>query len=159
MQHGHVWCVSDVVLGCHPQWRGVNLSSCQLRTSFLAHSSFFLWKKNVSELRSHKSLSDPGLDNVYRYFIGIKNVTELGMVMIAWRWSEAEAWRQRVYILSFSSPVSQLAFALLLQHTFRQDWVFCLPTSLQFPAGLGEIRDFFSRFCLKLWVPAKTNGS
>lgn len=94
--------------------------------------TFFIFpsKKNVWELRSHKSLSDLGLDNVCRYFLGLKNVTELGMIMIAQGWSEPIAWGQRVWVLSFSSPGSQLASALLLQPTFRQDCckeVSCLP--------------------------------
>lgn len=52
--------------------------------------SIFPSKKNMSDLRSHKSLSNLGLDNAYEYFFGTKNVTELEMIMVTCRWSETE---------------------------------------------------------------------
>lgn len=46
--------------------------------------------KNISDLRSQKSLSNLGLDKAYEYFFGTKNVTELEIIMLTWRWNETE---------------------------------------------------------------------
>jgi hypothetical protein len=110
------------------------------------HILHFSFKKIVSELRSHKSLSDSGLDDVYRYFIGLKKCDRAGNSYdnMKMKWARDMRTQGLSFILRYSCVTASLCSPL--QCSFRQDWAFCLPTSCQFPAGLGEIRDVFPDF-------------
>lgn len=58
------------------------------------------------------------------------------------------------------SSLSRLVSTVLLQPTFRRDcWkvVCCIPQHSSFQMAWGR-SGIFPRFCLKLWVPVKTNA-
>lgn len=57
---------------------------------YLSWRRLHSFSKNISDLRSHKSLSNLGLDKAHEYFFGTKNMTELAIIIITWRWGETE---------------------------------------------------------------------